>query len=130
MQGVVGFDSLTEGQSGHNALGALGINRVSAIGKQLAGAAGTLTRLLEREVAQRAQTKHALAAVALIAQHPGLHPVWSDLEIEAVTVRVASRLVKMFNAFRSQAHNLKSTLSNPFAPGATPGAATDIRRHI
>ena len=106
MQLGVECDSLSEGQGGHSALGTLGINWINPIGKQLARAAGTLSRLLEREVAQRSQTKHALAAVALIAQHPRLNPGWSDLEIKAVTVRVASGLVKMVNTFRSQVHGL------------------------
>src|SRR5215831_13522303 len=100
MQVVVGLYRLGEGQSGHRALGALGLNRVNAIGKQLARAAGTFSCLLEREVAQRSQTKHALAAGALITQHPTLDASGCDLEIEAVTVRVPSRLLKMFNSFR------------------------------
>jgi len=49
VQPVVGFHSLTEGESGHSALGALGVNRVNAIGKQLARAASTLPSFLERE---------------------------------------------------------------------------------
>src|SRR5262245_66242930 len=95
MQGVVSFDSLTEGQSGHSALGALGINWVNAIGKQLASASGTLSRLFEREVAQRSQAKHPLSAGGLIAGHPRLDPGWSDLQIQTVTIRLACRLGKM-----------------------------------
>src|SRR6516165_2569117 len=113
----VDCDSLSEGQGGHSALGALSVNRVNAIGKQLARAAGTLSRLFEREVAQRAQTKHTLAAVALIAQHPRLHAGLGDLEIQAVTVWMPSRLVKMFNTFCGQAHISNPFISNSSAPG-------------
>ena len=58
------------------------IDRIDAVGQQLASGAGALTRLLERKRIRRPQPEPTLAAVALEAQQPALAAGRPDLQVE------------------------------------------------
>src|SRR6478736_8452189 len=64
------------------------IDRIDAVGQQLASGPGALTRLLERKSIRWPQPEPTLATVALEAQPPAFAAGGTDLQVEAADMAV------------------------------------------
>ena len=76
------------------ALGVAMLDRVDAVGAELALFCGALAGLGERECVRRPEAQFAEAARVPIAEDPGLGPAGADLEVEAAAVGEVAALAR------------------------------------